>query len=75
MVCGPGAPPPAEDQARPLSAAGPSPELCAAAGTVDVVDANLALLVRDGDALLTSDGRDLDVLLRASGCSAWIIAC
>lgn len=41
--------------------------LLAAAGTADVVDAHLALLVRDGDVVLTSDPDDLRVFADARG--------
>jgi hypothetical protein len=45
-------------------------ELCAAAGTADVVDAHLALLMRDDDIVLTSDEADLRHLLATRGVRA-----
>ncbi|MGH9055687.1 MAG: PIN domain-containing protein [Acidimicrobiales bacterium] len=49
--------------------------LCAATNTTDVVDSHLALLVRDGDVVLTSDVDDLRRLLRARGVRAEISRC
>ena len=50
-------------------------ELCAAAATADVVDAHLALLAHDSDAVVTSDLEDFAVLLRAAGSSARAVGC
>jgi hypothetical protein len=50
-------------------------ELCAAAGTTDVIDAHLALLAHDGGAVVTSDPGDLAVLLRAACSSARTVRC
>lgn len=36
-----------------------------ASGAADVVDASIATLARDGDAILTSDPKDIERLLRA----------
>ena len=49
--------------------------LCARAGTNDVVDAHLALLVHDGDVVLTSDDGDISDLLRAAGTDADVRQC
>lgn len=49
-------------------------ELLAKAGTSDVVDAHVALLVANGDRLLTSDAADLQRLLAAKQTTALIIA-
>lgn len=48
-------------------------ELLAKAGTRDVVDAHVALLVENGDRLLTSDGVDLERLLTAKGTTALVV--
>lgn len=48
-------------------------ELLAKAGTSDVVDAHVALLLRNGDRLLTSDPKDLERLLTATGTTALIV--
>ena len=50
-------------------------ELCAITGTADVVDAHIALLAHDSDAVVTSDLEDLALLLRAAGCSARAVGC
>lgn len=50
-------------------------ELCATAGSADVVDAHLALLAHDSDAIVTSDLENFTVLLRAAGCSASTVKC
>ncbi|MGI5125466.1 hypothetical protein ACQEVB_01500 [Pseudonocardia sp. CA-107938] len=47
----------APDDARPLG------ELLGRSGTVDVVDAHIALLARPGDVILTSDPKDLAHLM------------
>ncbi len=44
-------------------------------GTVDAVDATVALLVAPGDQLLTSDPDDLGRLLEARGVRATVVAC
>jgi len=49
-------------------------ELLAKAGTRDVVDAHVALLVGNGDRLLTSDAEDLQRLLTARRTTALIVA-
>jgi hypothetical protein len=49
-------------------------ELLGRSGTTDVVDAHVALLVEDGDRLLTSDVDDLSRLLAATGKVAQVIA-
>jgi hypothetical protein len=41
----------------------------------DVIDAHLALLAHDGDAVVTSDPGALAVLLRATGRSAGTVRC
>jgi hypothetical protein len=43
--------------------------LLARSGTADVIDASLALLVNDGDELLTSDLEDFRVLSQAANVS------
>ena len=48
-------------------------ELLAKAGTRDVVDAHVALLVGNGDRLLTSDAADLKRLLSAKRTTAVIV--
>jgi hypothetical protein len=48
-------------------------ELLALSRTVDVVDAHLALLVRDGDVVLTSDPGDIGRLLGSLGVVASVI--
>jgi hypothetical protein len=53
----------------------PVGELCAAVETSDIVDAHVALLAQDHDAVVTSDVADLKKLLGAAGCSAHIIGC
>ena len=50
-------------------------ELCAAAGTTDIVDAHVALLASDHDTVVTSDPGDITMLLRAAGCSARSVRC
>jgi hypothetical protein len=45
-------------------------QLLAGAGTVDVVDAALALLVETGDTVVTSDPNDIARLLRVAGTRA-----
>jgi len=49
-------------------------ELLAKAGTSDIVDGHVALLVANGDRLLTSDATDLEQLLRARSTTALIVA-
>lgn len=49
-------------------------ELLAKAGTSDVVDGHVALLVANGDRLLTSDATDLERLLNARSTTAHIVA-
>ena len=46
--------------------------LLARAGTSDIADAAVALLVRDGDTVLTSDPQDIRLLLNAKGTTARI---
>ena len=48
-------------------------EWLAATGTVDIVDALLAMLVAPGDQLLTSDPGDLSTLLDARNVRATIV--
>ena len=48
-------------------------ELLALAKTDDVVDAHLALVVADGDRLLTSDPHDIERLLKARRVAATVI--
>ena len=48
----------------------PVGELCARAGTNDVIDAHVAGLAGDGDTIVTSDPSDLDRLLRSAGSPA-----
>jgi hypothetical protein len=48
-------------------------ELLAAARMEDVVDAHLALLVEEGDRVLTSDPEDIGILLRARKVDATIV--
>lgn len=48
-------------------------ELLALARTSDVIDAHIALLVEDGDQVLTSDRDDLERLLRARHVEASIV--
>lgn len=50
-------------------------ELCARSGTADVIDAHLALLVRDHDTVLTSDVTDIRRLLTARSCTALVRHC
>jgi hypothetical protein len=50
-------------------------ELLAAAGTSDVVDATLALLVTDGDLVMTSDRADIAHLLDTRAAIAAIVDC
>lgn len=50
-------------------------ELCASAGTSDVVDAHVASLAKAGDVVLTSDDRDLTALLAAARVRALVIHC
>jgi hypothetical protein len=45
-------------------------ELLGATGTTDVADAHVAMLAEPGDRILTSDPKDLDRLLEASGVRA-----
>ena len=47
--------------------------LLARSKTVDVIDAAVALLASDGDELLTSDARDLRLLVRATGAHVELI--
>jgi hypothetical protein len=46
--------------------------LLARTGTRDIVDAAVALLVDDGDTILTSDPADIELLLEATGARARI---
>ncbi len=48
-------------------------ELMAKAGSSDVVDAHVALLVEEGDQLLTSDREDLQQLLAAKHIEAIVV--
>jgi hypothetical protein len=50
-------------------------EVCGDARLNDVVDAHLALLARDDDVVLTSDGEDVSALLRATGSAAEVKRC
>lgn len=50
-------------------------ELCARAGTSDVVDAHVASLAKAGDVVLMSDDRDLTALLAAARVRALVIHC
>lgn len=50
-------------------------ELCAAAGTSDVVDAHVALLAGDHDTVVTSDPGDIALLFRAAGRTAGTVRC
>lgn len=50
-------------------------QLCGDAALNDVIDAHVALLARDGDAVLTSDADDLRRLLRARGSTAQVRRC
>jgi predicted nucleic acid-binding protein len=45
-------------------------ELLGVTGTKDVIDAHVAMLAEPGDRILTSDPKDLDRLLEASGVRA-----
>ena len=49
--------------------------LCGATKTADVIDSHVALLVRDGDVVLTSDVDDLRRLLRTRGVTAHVRRC
>jgi hypothetical protein len=46
--------------------------LLAHTGTTDIADAAIALLVQDGDTILTSDSRDIKRLLDSTGADAHI---
>ncbi|MGQ0844152.1 MAG: hypothetical protein ACT4QF_08450 [Sporichthyaceae bacterium] len=46
-----------------------------AVGGSDVVDAHLAMLVRDPDTVVTSDPDDLTALLRELNCAARVHRC
>ena len=48
-------------------------ELLAVSRTIDVVDGHVALLVRDGDVVLTSDPGDIGRLLGSLGLAASVI--
>lgn len=50
-------------------------EVCGSTGTADVIDAHVALLVHDGDVIVTSDANDLRRLLRARGVAADVRRC
>lgn len=50
-------------------------ELCASAGTADVVDAHVALLAGHPDVVLTSDTDDLERLLASTGSTAAVRRC
>lgn len=60
---------------RPLGTADdrPTGELLARARMTDVIDAHVALLVDDGDQLLTSDPDDLERLLDTRGVEATVV--
>jgi hypothetical protein len=49
--------------------------LCSTSRSSDVVDAHVALLAQDADAVLTSDVEDLRQLLRAAGSDAQVRRC
>lgn len=49
-------------------------ELLARSRTRDVVDALLVVLARDGDTILTSDPRDIGVLVAAASVRATVVA-
>jgi hypothetical protein len=49
--------------------------LCAATGRGDVVDAHLALVVRNADVVVTSDVKDIRAHLRERGCTAQVERC
>lgn len=49
-------------------------ELLAKTKTTDVVDALLVGIARDGDAVLTSDPKDIGTLLSIAGIQATVIA-
>lgn len=48
--------------------------LLARSDTSDIVDASVSLLARDGDTVLTSDPRDIERLLNATGTQAQVRA-
>lgn len=50
-------------------------DLCGSTKATDVVDAHVALLVQDGDVVLTSDGNDIRRLLRSRVIQAAIVHC
>lgn len=50
-------------------------DLCGSTKTTDVVDAHVALLVQDGDVVLTSDVNDIRRLLRSRDIRAEIVHC
>jgi hypothetical protein len=50
-------------------------ELCGTGPTGDVVDAHLAVMVRDGDVVVTSHVDDICRLLRSRGVSAQVLRC
>jgi hypothetical protein len=49
-------------------------ELLAKTKTADVIDALVAELARDGDTVLTSDPKDIGLLLMAAGTRAAVVA-
>lgn len=56
-----------------LATAQAAGELLRASGSVDVVDALVALAARSGDQVLTSEGGDLTALLDARGVEAVVV--
>jgi len=58
-----------ETVSRPVGA------LSAATRGRDVVDAHLALVVRDADLIVTSDVKDIRADLRQRGCTAQVVRC
>lgn len=50
-------------------------DLCAITATSDVVDAHVSLLAHDRDVVVTSDGEDIERLLRARRCQAETVRC
>lgn len=50
-------------------------ELCRDTASSDVVDAHLALLVQEGDVVITSDVEDIGLLLRTRGVRAQVRRC
>lgn len=60
-------------RAPDTSAARRAGELLAKTKTADVVDALVAALARDGDTVLTSDPKDIGLLLSAAGTRALVV--